>query len=109
MAKLPKRDDLMTRSSRLCCCLSMILPENRVTLFRIMLGSRSRWHPRDLCAERVQPLLDPLIAALDLDGIVDGGGALGANRGQQHRHAGADIGRGYRRAAQPAGARDDRA
>src|SRR5690242_10740700 len=43
-------------------------------------------------AQRVQTLIDALVTALDLADIVDEAGALGAERGQQHRHAGADVG-----------------
>src|SRR6186997_1597131 len=38
--------------------------------------ARSHRHPRDPGAERIEPLLDPLIAAFDLVGIVDGRGAF---------------------------------
>jgi len=51
-----------------------------------------RRDPRDPGAERVQPFLDPLVAALDLVGVIDRGGAFGADRGQQHGHAGVDDG-----------------
>ena len=43
-------------------------------------------------AKRVEAFVDAFVAAFDLLGVVDGPGAFGAERGQQHRHAGADIG-----------------
>ena len=42
-------------------------------------------------AERAEALVDALVAALDLADVVDGALALGAQRGEQHRHAGADV------------------
>src|SRR5439155_1665574 len=39
-----------------------------------------------------QPLVDALVAALDLADVVDRGLPLGGERRQQHRHAGADVG-----------------
>src|SRR5258708_16586396 len=48
-------------------------------------------HPGNLGAKRVQPFLDALIAALDLVGIVDGGGALGADGRAEHPHAAAHL------------------
>src|SRR3954466_3568583 len=45
------------------------------------------------CAERVETLVDALVAALDLPDVVDEARALGAESGQQHRHAGPDVGR----------------
>src|SRR5580693_6953742 len=65
-------------------------------------------HPRDPGAERVEALFDALIAALDLIGVVDGADALGAYRGQQHGHAGADVGRYHRRALEAARSGHDR-
>src|ERR1700684_161149 len=59
-------------------------------------------HAPDSGAEGVEPLVDALIAAFDLVGIVDGADALGADGGEQHRHAGADVGRYHRSTAQPA-------
>jgi hypothetical protein len=49
-------------------------------------------HAPDLRAERIQPFVDALVAALDLVGVVDGGSALGADGREQHRHAGANVG-----------------
>src|SRR5262249_10724867 len=49
------------------------------------------WIPRDLCTERIQPLVDPFIAALDLLSVVDSAGALCAHRRQQHRHPSPNI------------------
>ena len=53
-------------------------------------------HSLDLCAKRPEPLLDPLVAAVDLADVVDHAAALRAQGGDQQRHAGADI-----RAGQP--------
>src|SRR5204863_3792938 len=37
--------------------------------------------------ERAQPLVDPLVAAVDLADVADRGRALGAEARDQHRHA----------------------
>ena len=47
---------------------------------------RSMWAPRFR-----KPLVDALVAAIDLADVPDRGRALGAERGDQHRHAGADV------------------
>ena len=39
-----------------------------------------------------QPLVDALVAAVDLADVADLRGALGAERRDHHRHAGADVG-----------------
>ena len=44
-----------------------------------------------MCPEGLQPCLDALVAAVDLLGVVDGGFALRDQRGDQQRHAGADV------------------
>src|SRR4051794_15311878 len=49
-------------------------------------------HAPDLRAERIQPFVDTLVAALDLVGVVDRGGALGADGREQHGHSGANVG-----------------
>src|SRR4051794_2085776 len=54
----------------------------------------------DVRAERAEPLVDPLVAAVDLGGVADRRGALGAERGEQHRHAGADVRAGHALAVQ---------
>src|SRR5215213_2757328 len=62
----------------------------------------------DARAERLQPLVDALVSAVDLADVVDLRLALRAQGGDQHRHAGADVRRGDALPAQPAGADDDR-
>ena len=47
----------------------------------------------DTSAQRAQPPVDPLVAAVDLAYVSDLGHALGAQGGDQHRHSGADVGR----------------
>src|SRR5947207_10328047 len=42
--------------------------------------------------QRLQARVDVLVAALDLSDVVDHGIALSRQRGEQHRHAGADVG-----------------
>jgi hypothetical protein len=44
-------------------------------------------------AERAQPLVDGLVATLDLTGVVDRARAFRTAGGQEHRHAGPDVGR----------------
>src|SRR4051794_12084499 len=63
----------------------------------------------DARAERIQPLLDALVAAVDLMDVVDHALALRAERREQQRHAGADVGTGDLRSLQPRTADDDRA
>src|SRR5438876_2323810 len=58
-------------------------------------------------ADRVEPLLDPLVAAVDLMDVVDDALAFGAERGEQQGHAGADVGAGDLRAVQAVAADDD--
>ncbi len=71
---------------------------------RLRLGR----HALDAGAEIAQALVDALVAAVDLADVADLAAALGAERGQQHRHAGADVGRLHALAAQPPRAGDDR-
>src|SRR5829696_9285372 len=52
-------------------------------------------------AKRGEALVDPLVAAVDLAHVADLRHTLGAQRGDQHRHAGADVGRLEPLAAQP--------
>src|SRR5690606_33716084 len=47
--------------------------------------------PLDPRAQRTQPLVDPLVAAFDLAGVVDVALAFRAERGDQQGHAGADV------------------
>src|SRR5215212_5582209 len=55
----------------------------------------------DARAEVAQALVDPLVPAVDLPHVVDLALALGTQGGDQDRHAGADVGRGQARPAQP--------
>src|SRR5262245_51948794 len=57
--------------------------------------------------DRIQPLLDPLVPAIDLVDVVDLALALRAERGEEQRHAGADVGAGDVRALQAVAADDD--
>lgn len=45
----------------------------------------------DIRAERPEAGIDRLVASLDLADVVNGTGALGGQRGDQHRHAGAYV------------------
>src|SRR5262245_24466922 len=45
----------------------------------------------DLSTERSQPLLNSLVATIDLANIIDDAASLRAERRDQQRHAGADI------------------
>src|SRR5215207_4724981 len=62
----------------------------------------------DARAERAQALVDALVSAVDLADVVDLGLPLRAERGDQHRHAGPDVGGRHALAAQPARADHDR-
>ena len=59
----------------------------------------------DARAEVAQALVDALVAAVDLADVADLRAPVGAQRGDQHRHAGADVGRLDALAAQPRRAR----
>src|SRR2546422_620075 len=48
--------------------------------------------PLNLRPQRSQPVVDVLVAPLDLPDVLDHRIALRRERGQQHRHAGADVG-----------------
>src|SRR5690349_21232858 len=61
----------------------------------------------DACAERVQTLRDPLVAAVDLMDRMDDALSLRAERGQEQGHAGADVGAGDLRADEAVAADDD--
>src|SRR4051794_29357065 len=50
-------------------------------------------HPFDLGAEGAQPLVDALVAPLDLPNVVDRARAVGRECREEHGHAGADVGR----------------
>src|SRR5437764_9684623 len=55
----------------------------------------------------VQSLLDPLVSPIDLMNVVDDALPLRAERGEQQRHAGADVGAGDLRAVEAIAADDD--
>src|SRR5579859_6732631 len=63
--------------------------------------------PHDPSAQWIQSLLDPLVSAIDLMNVVDHALALGAERGQQQGHSGADVGAGDVRAGESIPADDD--
>src|SRR5215208_464779 len=65
--------------------------------------------PRDVGAECVEALVDPLVAALDLADVIDRALAAGAERGEEHRHARTDVRGLDGRAAELRGPGDDRA
>src|SRR5204862_3569202 len=63
--------------------------------------------PPDPRPDRIQPLLDPFVTAVDLVDVADHALAFGAERGEEQSHAGADVGAGDLRAVQPRAADDD--
>src|SRR5947208_15910768 len=65
-------------------------------------------HALDPRAQRAQPLVDPLVAAVDLADVADLRLALRAERRDEHGHAGADVGALHALAVKPARAADDR-
>src|SRR5437870_9026264 len=80
----------------------------------------SRIHPSSLCphplfiafsnnlgSKWVQPLLNALVSAIDLMDVVDRALALGAERGEEQRHSGTDVGTGDLRADEPVATDDD--
>src|SRR3954469_16373927 len=58
-------------------------------------------------AEGIQSLLDPFVAAIDLVNVVDHALALRAERREQERHAGPDVGAGDLRTRESIAADDD--
>src|SRR2546430_1290975 len=76
-----------------------------VALYRDRLGR----HALDLRAERLKALVDALIAAVDLADAADLRLPARAEGGDEHRHAGADVGALHALAVKPARAADDRA
>src|ERR1041384_113351 len=65
-------------------------------------------HPLNGSPERPQPLVDPLVTALDLSDVVDDGVALRRERGEQHRHARPDVRALHHTAPEGGWARDHR-
>src|SRR5919109_3535722 len=65
--------------------------------------------PLDPRAERPQPIVDPLVAAVDLADVADLRPSLGAQRRDEHGHARPDVGALHALAVKPARAADDRA
>src|SRR5690606_24578269 len=59
-------------------------------------------------AEIAQPLIDTLVAALNLADVVDGTDPVGRERRHQHRHPGANVGRFHSAAVQPSRPADHR-
>src|SRR5713101_1523103 len=64
--------------------------------------------PLDLGSHRPQPLIDPLVAPLDLADVVDHGMALGSQRREQHRHSSPDVRAVHHAAVQRRGPGDHR-
>src|SRR5665647_3723065 len=87
----------MTRRSPLpvCCRAGGTSPDSAVV------------HAFDVRAECAKPLVNSLVAALDLADVVNPALALRAERGEQHGHAGANVGRFHATAVQFRGADDD--
>src|ERR1700730_9299098 len=54
----------------------------------------------DRSAERVEALIDALVASLDLPDVVDEAGSFGAESGEEQRHSGSDVGRFEERSAE---------
>src|SRR6476469_2758265 len=63
----------------------------------------------DRGSEGVETVVDAFVSALDLTDVVDEAGALRAESGDQHRHAGADVGLFQERAPQARWSVDERA
>src|SRR5262249_59294034 len=61
----------------------------------------------DRRAEPLQALVDPLVATVDLADVADRRASLCAEGGDQHRHAGTDVGALEALAVQPGGTGDD--
>src|SRR5690349_18832169 len=55
-------------------------------------GRPIRRDPLDPGAEAAETLVDPLVAAIDLDDVADLRGPSGGEGGDEHRHPGADVG-----------------
>src|SRR5688572_17123059 len=65
--------------------------------------------PPDPRSQRVQPLVDPLVSAIDLMHVVNRALAFRAERGEEKGHARTDVGAGDLGALQAVAADDDRA
>jgi hypothetical protein len=59
---------------------------------RLQREDRLGGHALDLSTELTQPLVDALVATVDLRDAADLAATVGAQRGDQHRHAGPDVG-----------------
>src|SRR5437763_4100508 len=66
-------------------------------------------HALDPRAQRAQPLVDPLVAAVDLADVADLRLPVRAQRRDEHRHSGADVGALHALAVKTARAADHRA
>src|SRR5438874_10367842 len=84
------------------------------------MNDGSRIHPSSLCpyplfvplthdlgSQRIEPLLNALVSAIDLMDVVDRALTLGAERGQEQRHSGADVGTGDLGADEPIAPHDN--
>src|SRR3954453_16010121 len=89
---------VIARSSRISSGRTSRVPEG---IGSIIAPPRLDLDALDARAEVAQALVDPLVSAVDLAHVVDLALALGAQGGDQDRHAGAVVGRGEPRAAQP--------
>src|ERR671916_1171044 len=86
------------RTSRVPLGVGWIV-DTRLTLRDLALDARP---------ERAQALVDPLVPAVDLADVVDLRLALRAQRRDQHRHAGTDVGALHALAVKPARTAHDR-
>ena len=97
---------VIARSSRISSGRTSRVPLGIGWITDRRAGWRARLATRSIRAPSVaQALVDALVAAVDLADVADLAAAVGAQRGDQHRHAGADVGRLEALAAQPARAR----
>src|SRR5262245_28751445 len=83
-----------------------IAPRRRATFRQALLETGDAL---DVGADRAQPLVDPLVAAVDLADVSDRRRAVGAEARDQHRHSRADVRALHPFAVEPRGAGDDRA
>src|SRR4051794_20700941 len=98
-------------SASLTACISRISSgrTSRVPLGVGWVGTRMKLRDLalDLRSQRAQPLVDALVAAVDLADVADLRHPVRAQRGDQHRHPGTDVGRLQPLAPQPRGTGDD--